>query len=150
MLNAAANEFQGLELMSGRDLVSTLQSTETDVDGGTSLNYAVAGPVNLASRPDQQMVRIFQARFEGQFYHVATPVITRHVFREAEATNSGEQDLLAAPMSVYLDGQFVGRGEIPTIARGQMFTLGFGVDPQLRAAASWPTRSRAYRVGTGN
>lgn len=133
VLNAAANEFQGLELMSGRDLVSTLQSTETDVDGGTSLSYAVAGPVNLASRPDQQMVRIFQARFEGQFYHVATPVITRHVFREAEATNSGEQDLLAGPMSVYLDGQFVGRGEIPTIARGQMFTLGFGVDPQLRA-----------------
>src|SRR5262249_4626122 len=55
-LNAAANEFQSLELMSGRDLVSTLQSTETDAAGGPSLSYAVAGPVSLASRPDQQMV----------------------------------------------------------------------------------------------
>jgi len=34
---------------------------------------------------------------------------------------------------VYLDGRFVGRGEIPTVARGQTFVVGFGADPQLRA-----------------
>jgi uncharacterized protein (TIGR02231 family) len=146
-LNAAANEFQSLELMSGRDLVSTLQSTETEVAGGPSLSYAVGGPVSLASRPDQQMVQIFQSRLESRFYHVATPVVTRHVFREAEATNSGEQDLLAGPMSVYLDGQFVGRGEIPTIARGQMFTLGFGVDPQLRARRELADKAESLQGG---
>src|SRR5262249_35575566 len=32
-----------------------------------------------------------------------------------------------------LDGRFVGRGEIPTVARGQTFVVGFGADPQLRA-----------------
>lgn len=132
-LNVAANEFQSLELMSGRDLVSTLQSTETDVAGGPSISYQIAGPVTLASQSNQQMVQILRSSFESRFYSVATPVVTRHVFREAEAINSGEQDLLAGPMSVYQDGQFVGRGEIPTIARGQKFTLGFGVDPQLRA-----------------
>jgi uncharacterized protein (TIGR02231 family) len=146
-LNAAANEFQGLELMSGRDLVSTLQSTETDLTGGPSLSYAVARPVRLASRPDQQMVQIFQTTFESQFYHVATPVLTRHVFREVEATNSSEQDLLAGPMSVYLDDQFVGRGAIPTIARGQMFTLGIGVDPQLRARRELADKTESMQGG---
>jgi hypothetical protein len=34
---------------------------------------------------------------------------------------------------VYLDGRFVGQGEIPTVARGQTFVVGFGADPQLRA-----------------
>jgi uncharacterized protein (TIGR02231 family) len=146
-LNAAANEFQSLELMSGRDLVSTLQSTETDVVGGPSLSYAIAGPVSVASRPDQQMVQIFQSRFESRFYYVVTPVVTRHVFREAEATDSGAQDLLAGPMSVYLDGQFVGRGEIPTIARGQMFTLGFGIEPQLRARRELADKTESLQGG---
>lgn len=146
-LNAAANEFQSLELMSGRDLVSTLQSTETDVAGGPSLNYAVAGSASLASRPDQQVVQIFQSKFESRFYSVATPLVTRHVFREAEATNSGGQDLLAGPMSVYQDGQFVGRGEIPTIARGQLFTLGFGVDPQLRARRELAEKTESLQGG---
>jgi hypothetical protein len=36
-------------------------------------------------------------------------------------------------MTVYLDGRFVGQGEIPTVARGQTFVVGFGADPQLRA-----------------
>jgi hypothetical protein len=40
--------------------------------------------------------------------------------------------LLAGPINVYLDGRFVGRGEIPTVARGQNFVVGFGADPQLR------------------
>src|SRR5205823_10866255 len=106
-----------------------------------------AGSVRLSSRPDPLMVHIFQSTFESRFYHVATPVVTRHVFREAEATHSGEQDLLAGPMSVYLDGQFVGRGEIPTIARGQRFTLGFGVDPQLRARRELVDRTESLQGG---
>jgi hypothetical protein len=46
--------------------------------------------------------------------------------------NSSDEDLLAGPITVYLDGRFVGQGEIPTVARGQTFVVGFGADPQLR------------------
>jgi hypothetical protein len=41
--------------------------------------------------------------------------------------------MLGGPITVYLNGSFVGRGEIPTVARGQTFVVGFGADPQLRA-----------------
>jgi hypothetical protein len=132
-LNAAANAFQNLELLSGRDLVGTLRAGDAEAAQGPSLNFALTGPVSVASRSDQQMVQIFETGFEGRFYHVATPVLTRHVYREAELVNTGEQDLLAGPVSAYLDGRFVGRGELPTVARGQMFVASFGADPQLRA-----------------
>ena len=131
-LNAAANEFQNFELISGRDLVSTLQSGDAELERGPSLSYTLAGPVSVASRADQQMVQIFQKNFAGRFYDVATPGLTRDVFRNAELINSSDQDLLAGPILSYLDGQFVGHGEIPTVARGQMFVPGFGADPQLR------------------
>jgi uncharacterized protein (TIGR02231 family) len=79
------------------------------------------------------MVRIMATDMESRFYHVAVPVLTPYVFREAELKNSSDEDLLAGPITVYLDGRFVGQGEIPTVARGQTFVVGFGADPQLRA-----------------
>lgn len=50
-------------------------------------------------------------------------------------------------MNVYLDGQFTGRTDIPTIARGRKFTLGFGIDGQLRARRSLVDRGDAVQGG---
>ena len=80
--------------------------------------YRLDGRVSLASRSDQQMVRILQNTFPSRSYHVATPILSSYVYREAKLTNSSSEDLLAGPMTVYLDGRFVGRGEISTVARG--------------------------------
>ncbi len=146
-LNAAANEFQNLELLSGKDLVSTLRSGEVEATRGPSLSYWLAAPVSVASRSDQQMVQIFQTKFESRFYHVAAPVLTRHVYREAELTNTSDQDLLAGPISAYLDGRFVGRGETPTVARGQMLVPGFGADPQLRARRELVDKTESVQGG---
>jgi hypothetical protein len=61
--------------------------------------------------------------------------------------NTGDQDLLAGPIAAYLDGRFVGRGEIATVARGQMFVLGFGADPQLRARRELVDRTESVQGG---
>ena len=88
--------------------------------------------VSLPSRSNRQMVRIISTTLPSQFYHVATPVLTSYVYREAELTNDCTEDFLGGPIMVYMDDKFVGRGEIPTVARGQTFVVGFGADPQLR------------------
>ena len=146
-VNSAANEFQCLELINGKDVLSVLYSGDAPTDDGPSLSYQLPGPVSLASRSDQQMVRILQADFQSNFYHVATPVLTSYVYREAELKNTCDKDLLAGPISVYLDGRFVGRGEIPTVARGQTFVIGFGADPQLRARRELADRSEGVQGG---
>jgi hypothetical protein len=61
--------------------------------------------------------------------------------------NQGDDDLLAGPIAVYLDGRFVGRSEIPTVARGQTFVVGFGADPQLRARRELVERSETVQGG---
>jgi len=131
-INDIANELQSLELMCESAFVSTLNTGANENGEGPSLSYQLANAVSLPSRSDQQMVRIVQADFPSNFYHVATPVLTSYVYREAELTNNSQEDLLAGPVSVYLDGRFVGRSEIPTVARGQNVIVGFGADPQLR------------------
>jgi hypothetical protein len=132
-LNDVAYGLQQLELNGDATTLSVLRSEKPDEANGPSLSYQLTGNVSLASRSDQQMVRIVQTDMDSKFYHVAVPVLTSYVFREAELSNSSDKDLLAGPITVYLDGRFVGRGEIPTVARGQTFVVGFGADPQLRA-----------------
>src|SRR3954447_22143088 len=132
-LNDVAYGLQQLEINGDATTLGVLRAEKQDEANGPSLNYQLSGNVSLASRSDQQMVRIMETDMESKFYHVAVPVLTSYVFREADVANSSEKDLLAGPMTVYLDGRFVGRGEIPTVARGQTFVVGFGANPQLRA-----------------
>ncbi len=145
-VNTAANDLQSLELASGEDVLNMMQSRDSQA-AGPSLSYQLAGAVNLASRSDQQMVRILQTAFQGRFYYVATPVLTNYVYREAELINTSPEDLLSGPITVYLDGRFVGRSEIPTVARGQTFVVGFGVDPQLRARRELASRTENVQGG---
>jgi len=131
-MNAAANDFQGVELTAARDVLQMMAAEPAQAEV-TSVSYSLEGAVSLASRADQQMLRIADMALESRFYHVATPILTSYVYREAEMTNTGAEALLAGSVSVYLDGRFVGRGELPTVARGETFVMGFGADGQLRA-----------------
>ena len=146
-VNVAANDFQALELTNPKDVLSMILLEDTRAGEGPSLSYRLEAPVSLASRSDQQMVRILKTSFQSRFYHVATPVLTSYVYREAELKNTGDKDLLAGPIAVYLDGRFMGRGEIPTVARGQTFVVGFGADPQLRARRELADRTEAVQGG---
>lgn len=143
--NAAANDFQRLELVAGKELMSTLK-LESEQEG-PSLGYSLPGTVSLASRDDQQMVRVLEATLESRMVHVATPVLSSHIYREAEIANTSGQDLLGGPITAYLDGRFVGRGEIPTVARGQTFVVGFGADPQLRARRDLLSKTEGVQGG---
>jgi uncharacterized protein (TIGR02231 family) len=131
--NAAANDLQSLEMLNPSSALRTIRMQTVGTGDGPSLAYHLATPVSLASRSDQQMVRIVQTSLPSTFHHKATPVLTSYVYREAEVTNNSDEDLLRGPITVYLNGSFVGRSEMPTVARGQKFVVGFGADPQLRA-----------------
>ncbi len=146
-LNDIASEFQCLELTGDKNVIRTLRMEGQEDGEGPSLSYKLGGGVSLSSRSDQQMVRIVQTALQSRFYHIATPVLTSYVYREAELTNNSDEDLLAGPITVYLGGRFVGQGEIPTVARGQAFVVGFGADPQLRTRRELGEKSDGVQGG---
>jgi uncharacterized protein (TIGR02231 family) len=131
-LNRFACTSQQMELVNPMEMLSTIID-ETDIGDAPSLSYPLANSVSIASRSDQQMVRIYRGDLASEFYHVATPLLSSYVYREAEVANGSEFDFLAGPVTVYIDARFVGRAEIPTVAQGETFVLGFGSDAQLRA-----------------
>ncbi len=146
--NVMANAWQVLELNEAPEVLDKAIAGDPAAVGGPSLTYPIGPPVSLASRSDQQMVRIARFRVPARFYHVATPVLTGYVYREAELDNTSSQDLLGGTISAWLDGRFVGRGEIETVARGQSFVVGFGADPQIRSRRE--PAGREEKVQGGN
>jgi uncharacterized protein (TIGR02231 family) len=146
-LNAAANACQTLEILEGHELAQWLAEGDSACAEGPSLSYPLEPKVSLASRPDQQLVRIASMKLASAAYHVATPVLSGFVYREAEIVNSSAFDMLGGSMSVYLDGAFVGRGELDSVARGQTFVVGLGVDPQVRTRREQIARSERIQGG---
>lgn len=145
-LNRTVNALSCLALGGGSGAGDQFNSASLDGQE-PCLSYQLPNKVTLTSRQSQQMVRIIQSELPGEFYHVATPVLTEYVYREAELNNNGDADFLAGPINVYLNNRFVGRGEIPTVARGQSFVIGFGADSQLRTRREMVEKSNNINGG---
>jgi uncharacterized protein (TIGR02231 family) len=147
-MNKAANLFNDAELVSRGDQLRRFQKLVQKRASGLSVNYRIPGPVSVASRSDQQMVRIAEIGLPATFYNVANPLLTEYVYRQADLMNSSRTALLEGTASVYVDGEFVGKGTVPMTARGQKLIVGLGIDPQLRAWREFV--SKTERVQGGN
>jgi len=148
LMNDNACEVQLIDLVSvgrvskARDASSLPLATE-----GMSVCYRLPSRTSLPSRDDQQLVQIAAASLKGDFYKIATPVLTSYVYNEAVLTNSSSLVLLAGPVATYVGGQFVGHGELPTVTVGERFTLGLGIDASVRASRELVERTESPQGG---
>jgi hypothetical protein len=125
-----------LQLMDFNNALSTLrEGDDKSINGaeGVSVSYKLANSTSLPSRSDRQLIQIANVPLKGDFYRLATPVLTSFVYEEARLTNTSDQVFLAGPVATFLGGQFVGRGDLQTVAVGESFTVGLGIDSSLKA-----------------
>jgi hypothetical protein len=146
-LNSVAAEDQLLDLLSRREAGPGAPAPNEPRSADVSVTYRLPMRTSLPSRADQQLVQIALLPLEGDFYKLASPVLTAHVYNEALVTNQGETVLLAGPVSSYLADQFVGQGQLPTVAVGEPFTLGFGIDSSLRATRELVKKDETIQGG---
>ena len=129
--NEWANRLQIMDLVAGKDVLAAGR-TIGSLDSTLSVNYALPSAISIPSRRDQQMIQIAMLKLQADFYYQAAPVLSPYVYEQADILNTSEIALLSGPVNSYKDGQFMGIGQVPMVAKGQQFTVGFGVDSQLR------------------
>ena len=100
---------------------------------GLAVDYAIAGRGSLRSGSDQQTFRIALLDLPVETYHTAAPLVSDYVYLAGRAINTSDLTLLAGPYSAYQGAAFTGRGRLPSVAKGEPLTIGFGTEPQLRA-----------------
>jgi hypothetical protein len=109
---------------------------------GPSITYELASALSIPSRNDEQVIEIARVEVAPQYYYKAVPVLTSHVYRLADLTNTSKYVLLPGEATMYIGSDFVGRAELPLVAVGEQFTAGFGVDPQLQVQRQLLDKSR--------
>jgi uncharacterized protein (TIGR02231 family) len=146
-LNDVAGKLQVLELVA-KDAGSQEEKGLANSDQeGVSVTYQLPARTSLPSRADQQTIQIATLDMTGDFYKLAMPVLTSYVYDQATVTNQTRIVLLAGQVASYFNDEYVGSGSVPTVAVGEQFTLGFGIDSSLRATRELVEKTEAIQGG---
>ena len=143
---AALEQFRDL-LVTKEEIAKTGGLNENLLGDGPSVTYRLKTKLTLPSRSDDQTLEIAKLDLAPKFYYKAVPVLTNHVYRLADLTNTTETILLPGEAAMYLDSDFVGSTKLPLVAIGKPFTVGFGVDPQLQVVRKLIDKTRTTQGG---
>jgi uncharacterized protein (TIGR02231 family) len=142
---AAALEQYGDLLCAKEDILAVHR--EGDTNDGPCVTFHLKPRLTLPSRNDEQTLEIARIELTPDFYYKAVPVLSSNVYRQATLANRSDYILLPGEATMYLGSDFVGRGELPLVAIGKQFTVGFGVDPQLQVSRQLVNKDRKLTGG---
>ena len=114
---------------------------------GPTVVYHIATPMAVPSRTEEQVLEIARIELAPDFYYKSVPLLTTHVYRLADIVNKSGYVLLPGDATMYLGSDFVGQMNLPLVAIGEQFTVGFGVDPQLQVKRQMVDRSHTTQGG---
>jgi uncharacterized protein (TIGR02231 family) len=117
------------------------------VTEGPTVTYHLNTKLSVPSRNDEQVLEVARLDFAPDYYYKAVPILSQHVYRQAELTNKTDYVLLPGEATMYIGSDFVGQMSLPLVAIGEQFTAGFGVDPQLQVQRQMTDKSRATNGG---
>lgn len=98
---------------------------------GVVVTFEVAGRVDIKGGGSTEKIKVTNGQLGGELTFVAAPALSQQVFREALLTNSTTYPLMAGPVNIFSNGNFVGRNHISHTPRDQEFRLPVGVSEDL-------------------
>ncbi|MFC4033314.1 DUF4139 domain-containing protein [Streptomyces polygonati] len=102
--------------------------------GSFDYRFDTAAPVDVGADGHWHTVPVGEVRVSTEFEYVCVPSVDPSVFGTVLVTNSSRHALLAGPVDVLIDGDFVLTAALPTLAPGQRQAVGVGVAESVKAA----------------
>ena len=149
-LNRLAVQNQVLFFNVGQKQVQEFQQKMAEIsrNEGVSVTYDLPGKLTLPSRSDQQLVTIASITTKADFTLIATPLLTDYVYLQADLLNNSDIVLLPGQASMFRNGEFVGKSQLPQVTIGENFTAGFGIDSQIQV--NHELEDKKTRIQGGN
>lgn len=111
------------------------RSAVADTSGFQAV-FQVPGRVSLGAGEGARSLRIASMTLAPELLVRAAPAVDETAFLEATFKQTEEAPLLAGRVSLYRDGTFVGRGQMPASQKDETVRLGFGADEQVKVTRS--------------
>ena len=149
ILNKTAGDLQLVDLLAQERIARTRDGRPATltVEQGLAITYQLANRTTLLSRSDRQLIQITSIPLKAQFYKVASPVLATYVYDEATVVNDSSTVFLFGDVATYVNNEFVGRGVMPSVAIGQSFNVGLGIDSSLRARRELVEKTETMQGG---
>ena len=110
--------------------------------GRSSVVFKIARPASIPNDRRQHRTTVAVERFPAEFSYLAVPKRSPFAYLVARAKPQGELPLLAGPVEVFREGDYVGRSRIASVAPGEPFDLHLGVDEGIKVHREEVLRER--------
>ena len=103
-------------------------------NNGFNAEFAIPGEVSIPADGTETKVLISPFEADTKLERHIKPQRSNSAFLIANATIKGETPILAGPVSLFRDGAFIGKTNIPMINPGKDYDLSFGIDDRIDVA----------------
>ena len=145
LVNTAAALDQSFELFNPEAAMK--RGCNLAVREGPTVTYHLKTRLSVPSRNDEQMLEMARLDLTPDYYYKAVPILSQHVYRQADLTNKSDYILLPGEATMYIGTDFVGQMSMPLVAIGEQFTASFGVDPQLQVQRQMTDKAKSTTGG---
>ncbi|RXW13249.1 hypothetical protein EST38_g12604 [Candolleomyces aberdarensis] len=105
---------------------------EVSSKGNITATFSVPGLMTIPSDNVAHKVTIVKLSLDATMEWVSVPKRDAKVHLKAVVKNASEYTLLRGPASVYVDGSFISRSDVPPVSPEEAFDCPLGLDPSIR------------------
>ncbi|KAJ7119753.1 hypothetical protein C8R44DRAFT_788827 [Mycena epipterygia] len=106
--------------------------TSVTSKGNVSATFSVPGLVTIPCDGDTHNFTIVELSLKATMSWVSVPKLDAKMHLNARITNTSEYTLLNGTASVYVDGSFISRSNVPAVSPQESFDCPLGLDPSIR------------------
>ncbi|KAF9476194.1 hypothetical protein BDN70DRAFT_882734 [Pholiota conissans] len=100
--------------------------------GAVSATFGVPGLISIPNDGVGHSVTIARLSLDAEMSWVCVPKKDTRVHLKAKIKNASEYTLLSGTASVYVDGSFISKSEVPLVSPDEGFDCPLGLDPSIR------------------
>lgn len=94
--------------------------------------FMASRPTSIPSDNTEHKVSLALLKMAPEFQHISQPEINSNSYLRAKVIHPSEFPLLAGYCSVFLDGNFLSKTNLPNVSPQEQFFLSLGVDSQVK------------------
>lgn len=99
---------------------------EIVAQGTLSATYQVPGLISIPSDSQNHNVTIIELTLGAEMSWITVPKVDKRVHLKAKVKNASEYTLLPGEASIYVDGSFISKSNIPSVAPQGSFDCSLG------------------------
>ncbi|KAI3622101.1 mucoidy inhibitor a [Moniliophthora roreri] len=114
------------------DTPMDVATASVNANSGMNPSFRVPGLVTIPSHGGERTFTIVELKLDALITWFSIPKVDTKVHLKAKVNNDSEYTLLPGKASVFVDGSFIAKSDVPLVSPLEKFECALGMDPSIR------------------